>query len=155
MTGDLRGKVEFPEAGEDYSLRFRVADLLKLQTKYGDDWFNKTVERLMLHDLLVCDECIKVGIKKNDQSLPPKEQYPQIADICEQFPYIEVANRVLDALFYSIYGTSKAVQFENILKDGLLKAGKAANPQDGPESTFETLDQPVSGPVSARTNSGA
>lgn len=67
---DPQNKVPFPLAGDDACLRFRTADLIKLEDAYGESWQEAVFAGLQRTSHKVMVACLKAGLKQQDGRKP-------------------------------------------------------------------------------------
>ena len=120
---DPTNKVPFPFAGDGAVLRFRTADLIKLEEIYGDGW-QSTIHQgfdRQSHKTLV--DCLRAGLKQEDGRKPfARIDYDDLP-----FSLYEAAMPIIEAIALAISGQSYAA---------LLEASReaSANPPEDDET---------------------
>lgn len=133
---DPQNKVPFFFAGDGAYLRFRTADLIKLEDAYGDDWQTKVFASLANTSHKVLVECLKVGLKQADGRKPFSGV--DLNDL--PFSIDDAAQPIIDAIVLGISGKPYAELVE-------ARREAAANPpptspSDSPSESFG-LDTPL------------
>jgi hypothetical protein len=131
---DPTNKVPFPHVGDGTAvLRYRTADLITLEQKYGLQFTSVMTERLTSgsHECLV--ECLRAGIKREDGRKP----YAQIDYDDLPFAIWDAVPLILDAVSSAISGKSYAE---------ILEARSGAEPDPQPsleaEDSFSESSRP-------------
>lgn len=88
-----RGEVPLSEAGEGAFLRFTVDSLERLLSEFGEDYFEVVVTGLSKANPKVFRACVEVAINGGDAKGLPWG-----------IPLEQLQNRILDALFLTVYG---------------------------------------------------
>jgi hypothetical protein len=147
MGSDLPKIIKFPELGPDIGLQFRFKDCLRLQEEFGDQWIDGAHKALSVYNAKTMERYLSVGGKKDG------EPYPiEIESVVEKLGWEEVANRILDALCWSVRRKSFKEHQEEMVKVFLDGQAGTDRPQPHPENSSrksegKATDQDFSGEV--------
>lgn len=139
--------VKFPEVEEGVSLLYTWPDCLTLKQRLGKDWFNGAADKLNEFDIELMEVYLQVGGKKAGKARPLR-----ISEMDGKINVVEVARRILDALYLSVHSRTFADHFVHVM-EGLKKAGPNADPQLDPGTFFPNLRGMPSGSESNQASS--
>jgi hypothetical protein len=120
----LLGIVDFPEAGEGFTLKFRPQDFAKMQSYPGitpKTLMNELAERFDNYDVPFVERCIRIGLKDpsgrpvdgfifgeffrtHQETVVDEDGHATEIEVHERIPMKETATAVLDAIYLSLHG---------------------------------------------------
>lgn len=121
----LKGIVDFPEAGENVYLKLTMDNFLQIQQRFGEDWHEKVNFGFDKYDFNVLTAVAELGGKRDG-----KPQKINIGGI-EDLTLIELRDKLRDAYFYAYCGRSFIEQVEFAIKSRSEAAG-GDEPDDSP-----------------------
>ncbi|MGX5777012.1 hypothetical protein [Methylorubrum zatmanii] len=135
---DPQNKVPFFLAGDGAYLRFRTADLIKLEDTYGEDWQSAVFTGLARTSHKVMVACLQAGLKQEDGRKP----YSGVSFDDLPFSIDDAATPIIDAITLGISGKPYAELVE-------ARREAAANPPpESPSGSASESFEPDTPPVS-------
>jgi hypothetical protein len=135
---DPQNKVPFFLAGDGAYLRFRTADLIKLEDAYGDEWQSAVFTGLSGTSHKVMVACLKAGLKREDGRKP----YPGVDYDDLPFAIDDAAMPIIDAITLGISGKPYAELVE------ARREATANPPPTSPSGSASESFEPDTPPVS-------
>lgn len=123
----LRGEVPFSPAGEQAFFQFTVSEVVGLEQKYGEDFFEKIELAARNNVFGVLTHCISTALKSRDAN----DRVTRIGEDIDNLPFhiTEAALPILDAVSLAVANETYADLLKKIAeaqKEQVKKAAKEA-----------------------------
>lgn len=141
--------VAFPEVGEGVILLFRRKDCLTLRQRpdLGRGWFNDAADRMNEYDMEAMEIYLQVGGKIGTKPRPIS------LDELENVTIRDIALRILDALYLSVYGKTFIDYSAWVLGEMEKRKGELLDPKKDPASFLLNSTEQPSGSASSQQSS--